>query len=337
MAVLSIRRYLNEYGTESTNPLLRVCTLLLEGIAKHALAFDREEYRVFCANLRKLSSDLKTQKDPAELIATAVAGCEAMANYNREAQRVHGAQTVELRCMIEMLSQTLVALAESGGQSVQTLQAIQKQVEGARQLDDIRLLRARLGDSLKSLSEEARRQRERNAEMLRHAEEAAAQLASRAHENQDVDRVSGLPSFEKAGHEIASRTGADSSFYAAVFLVDRVESVNLRYGYATGDRLLQVFAEHLVSKLSPKDRVFRWRGATFVALLDRPCPVEGVKAEVARFASERQERQLQVDGQAIKLSLGCAWTVVPLSKCRLSGEACQQIDRFVAEQGMQKG
>src|SRR5208282_2957702 len=101
----------------------------------------------------------------------------------------------------------------------------------------------------------------------------------------DVDRVSGLPSFEKAEHEIAARVGADSGYYAAVFVVERVESVNLRYGAATGDRLLRAFSEHLVSKLSPEDEVFRWRGPAYVALLKRTGLADIVRAEVARFAS----------------------------------------------------
>ncbi len=335
MSVLSIRRYLNDYGNDSTPPLLKVCTLLLEGIARHALAFNREEYQELSSNLQNLSTVLKTQKEPAEMIATADAACEFLADYNRQAQQVHAAQTVELRCMIEMLSQTLVALAEAGGQSVQALQTIQKQVEVARQLDDIRLLRARLGNSLKALSEESRRQRERSAEMLRHAEEAARVAAGNS-ENQDIDRVSGLPSFDKAEREIASHVGADSTYYAAVFLVERLENVNLRYGCATGDRMLQDFSRRLASTFSPDDQVFRWRGPAFVALLNRTSPLEQVRAEVARFGSERQDRPLQVDGQPVKIPLSCAWTLVPLAKCQLPQDASQQIDRFVAEHGALK-
>jgi GGDEF domain-containing protein len=335
VAVLSIRKYLNEYRTESTNPLIPVCALLLEGISKHALAFDREEYREFRATLHKLALALKTTQSPDELLALAEAGCEAMASYNRSAQRVQGAQTVELRCMIEMLSQTLVALAEAGGQSVQALQSIQKQVEGASKLDDIRLLRARLGDSLKSLSEESRRQRERNAEMLRQAKEAALIASGRPHDL-DVDRISGLPSVQRAEREIGQRTGPDSRYFAAVFVVERLDSVNLRYGVATGDRLLQAFSQYLVSRMPAGDAVFRWRGPAFVVLLDRAGAADTVRTEVARFGLDRHEQTLQVDGRPLILPLNCAWTVLPLSKCQIADEACRQIDRFVAESGERK-
>jgi len=224
------------------------------------------------------------------------------------------------------------SLAEAGGQSVQTLQAIRNQVESARQLDDIRLLRARLGDSLKSISDEARRQRERNAELLVQARQAV-ELALGHRDDREVDRVSGLPSAEKAEGELVSRANRDSPFYAAVFVVERLESINLRYGYAAGDQLLQLFGKHLVSKLQPMDEVFRWRGPAFVALLERPGPAEAVRSELAKFASVRQEQTTQVDGRPIKLPLSCAWTLVQLSTCSVASEATQQVDRFVAEHG----
>jgi len=310
--------------------------LLLEGVSKSALAYDREEYSEFCATLGKLAAMLVTIRDPGSALAVAEAANEAIEDYNRGALNVHAAQTVELRCMIEMLSQTLMALADSGGQSVVVLQNIRNQVESARQLDDIRLLRARLGDSLKSISDEARRQRERNAEILKRAEQAALAAAGQR-DDHEVDRVSGLPSAEKAESAIGDRIGPESRYYAAVFVVERVESVNLRYGYAAGDQLLQTFGRYLVAQLEPMDEVFRWRGPTFVALLDRTTSADAVRAELARFASSRQEHMTQVDGRPLKLPLSCAWAVVPLAKCQIAGEASQQIDRFVTEHWDKRG
>jgi hypothetical protein len=121
---------------------------LIEGIARSALAYDREEYSEFRATLQTLPSQLETTKEPAEMLSVGEAANEALESYNRGAQRAQASETVELRCMIEMLSQALVSLAEAGGESVQTLRSIRNQVENARQLEDIRLLRARLGDAL---------------------------------------------------------------------------------------------------------------------------------------------------------------------------------------------
>ena len=336
MAVLSIRKYLTGYGTESTNPLLTVCTLLLEGIIRSALPYDREEYSEFRATLEGLTSVIEHSQDGDQLVAAGEQVCEALGSYNRGVQRMQAAQTVELRCMIEMLGKALAGLAEAGGQSVQALQNIRAQVENARQLDDIRVLRARLGDSLKAISEEAKLQRERNAKTLHKAEEAAMAAASHP-PNLEIDRVSGLPNGRKAEKEISTHLSSDSRFFAAVFVVERLESINLRYGYSTGDHLLEAFSRHLLSNLTPKDQIYRWRGPSFLVLLERSSAVPIVRAEVGRFASGRQEHTLEIDGRPIKLPITCAWSVIPLAGCEMASQACQQIDRFVAEHWEKRG
>jgi GGDEF domain-containing protein len=267
------------------------------------------------------------------LAETATAAIE---DYNRGAQRVHAAQTVELRCMIEMLSQTLVALADAGGQSVKNLQIIRNQVENASKLDDIRLLRTRLGDSLKAITEEAKHQRERNHEMLRRAEQAAL-IASGHRDDPEVDRVSGLPSAEKAESVMGTRLGSASRYYAAVFVLERLDSLNLRYGYSTGDQLLQNFGRTLKSRLAAEDELYRWRGPSFVALLDRAIPPDAVRAELSRFASTRMDPVVQVEGRAMRLPVTCTWTIIQLARCELLADAVQQVDRFVAEHGEKRG
>jgi hypothetical protein len=221
---------------------------LLEGIARSALAYDRVEYADLTQTLKGLASQLESATEPDTMLALAQAANTALDDYNRGAQRVHAAQTVELRCMIEMLSQTLVGFAEAGGQSVQTLQNIRNQVESASRLDDIRLLRARLGESLKAISDEARRQRGRNHLLMRQAQDALAAAAG-TRDTSDTNKVSVPPSTEKAEKEITARIGADSPFYAVVFVVERLGSINSRYGYSTGDQLLELFGSLIQTKL----------------------------------------------------------------------------------------
>jgi hypothetical protein len=66
-------------------------------------------------------------------------------------------------------------------------------------------------------------------------------------------------------------------------------------------------------------------------LLDRSCPTEGVRVEISRFASVRQELTIQLDGKPQRIPTTCAWAIVPLAACQLPADAIQQIDRFVAE------
>ena len=209
VAVLSIQRYLDDCSTENTNPLLGACGVLLDGIARSALAYDRAEYATFRATLRQIHADLKNRDDPAEFTAAAARITKALDDYNRGAQRTQAAETVELRCVIEMLSRTLVSLARAGAQSAQILQTIGQQVENATRVDDIRLVRAQLGESLKEISQEATRQRERTQEILRHAQEAGL-LSSEHADDAATDRISGLPWTATAETTIAPRVGPGS-------------------------------------------------------------------------------------------------------------------------------
>src|SRR5690349_4441838 len=83
VAVLSIRKYLTGYGTDNTNPLLTVCVLLLEGIAKSALPYNREEYSSFRATISRLSAALEQTQEAEGLMVLVEEACEAMEGYNR--------------------------------------------------------------------------------------------------------------------------------------------------------------------------------------------------------------------------------------------------------------
>lgn len=293
------------------------------------MAYDRNSHEQFRRTLQGFAESLHGTEDPHVILNTAADSVAAIEDYNREAQRVFGEHSVELRCMIEMLSRTLVGLAQAGGHSVDALQRIRNQIETASRLDDIRLLRARLSESLKALSHETELQRQRTAKIANHAEQAAGMAAGQT--VGEVDRISGLLGLKHAAESIAAHLGATSTFYAAVFLLERVDALNLRYGFDAGDKLLQAFSQLLVSSLSPRDEIYRWRGPAFVALLDRPVPIEGVRAELARFVPINVAQNVDLNGKSLQLKMSCAWAVLPLAQFELPEQPRDQIDRFILE------
>jgi diguanylate cyclase (GGDEF)-like protein len=334
VALLSIRKYLAGCGTESTSAEshLQVCLLLLDGISRYAFAYDREEYTQFRERINGYSEALEEAKQAAPMLGIAGETIAAMKDYSREAQHVVGGQAVELRCMIEMLSQTLLSLADAGGKSVETLQTLRNQVETASRLDDMRAVRTRLGDSLKILSDETKRQKERNAQMQREAIEAA-RMASVHHTeaDPDMDTVTGCPSRQRAETAIATQLDAWPPSYAAVIVLERMETFNLRYGFAAGDAVLQSFARQLAARITPPDTLFRWRGPAFVALLKRSQKQDAVQAEVRNLA---EKQTIQVADLPLRLPISCASVVLCLEKCGSAADIYRQIDRFIAEHGV---
>ena len=334
VALLSIRKYLAGYGTGSTgaDSHLQVCLLLLDGISRYAFAYDREEYTRFRERIQGYSEALQKAKQAMPMLDIAGETIAAMKDYSREAQHVVGGQAVELRCMIEMLSQTLLSLADAGGKSVEALQTLRNQVETASRLDDMRAVRTRLGDSLKILSDETKRQKERNSQMQREAIEAARMASGRRTEAYpDVDTVTGCPSRQRAEAAIAMQLDASPPSYAAIIVLERVEAINLRYGFAAGDAVLQSFARQLAAGIKPPDMLFRWRGPAFVGLLSRSVKQDAVKAEVRDLAGKQI---IQVADLPLHIPITCASAVLCLEKCGSAADVYQQIDRFVAEHGV---
>lgn len=334
VAVLSIRKYLTDPGTGSTGPdnHLEVCLLLLDGIARHALPFDREEYTRFCARVRGYSEALEKAREAAPMLEIAEEAVAAMKDYNREAQHVSGGQAVELRSMIEMLSQTLLMFAESGGESVKTLQTLRNQVETASRLDDIRVVRSRLGDSLRILSEETSRQRERNVQLQQEAVEAA-RLAAGHKDGADaeVDALTGCLSRQKAEEGIAAQLDGSPPSYAAILVLDRLETINIRYGFDVGDAVLQSFVQQIAASIAPPDTLFIWRGPAFVALLKRSQRLDAVQAEVRNLAAKQT---IQVADLPLRIPITCASAVFCLENCGSAADVYKQIDRFIAERGV---
>jgi diguanylate cyclase (GGDEF)-like protein len=68
----------------------------------------------------------------------------------------------------------------------------------------------------------------------------------------------------------------------AVFDLDDLKAVNDRHGHQAGDRALQHFVESLRSLLRPSDKIFRWGGDEFLAVLPR--------AQAAEFQARLAER-----------------------------------------------
>jgi len=74
------------------------------------------------------------------------------------------------------------------------------------------------------------------------------------------DPVTGLPGPRQAEVLIQRAIRTDSGLFLVCFVVDRVDQINNKYGYAAGDQILQMFSQRLAHHFSAKDKLFRWRG-----------------------------------------------------------------------------
>jgi GGDEF domain-containing protein len=118
--------------------------------------------------------------------------------------------------------------------------------------------------------------------------------------------------------------------FAAVFIVDRIHVLNDCFGYALGDRLLGEFHQRLRRRLAPADRIFRWSGTSFVALLEHRHTVGAVRGELDRVASCDVEVTVRLESGALALATAASWAVFPLQGAASRDAMVRCIDHYVA-------
>jgi GGDEF domain-containing protein len=316
-----------ESSSARLDEAMRVITLLLQGLALHAVEGEPEEYERFreCV-LKEIES---FEADPANrLLMTTGAVLKQLEEYNRHTSRVLKAQALERQAMIAMLSQTIVKLGAVGERTAARLQEIESKLERASELDDVRSLRARLAECLENIRE-SRQQHWADSQAV--VENARSQMPGQgAGPALEIpDAVTGLPDMRAALRELAAPSPDGLSLYVAAFAANRLRAINARFGYAVGDMILNAVKEQIEQRVSAGDRLFRWRGPCIVALMPRPDSLLNVRREVARIGSFRQERTIEIGNRMILLPITCVSTVIPAEG--LPAETAAQVDAFVAQ------
>ncbi len=98
-----------------------------------------------------------------------------------------------------------------------------------------------------------------------------------------------------------------------IAVVNRVQAVNARFGYAIGDQVLAIAAQQIRAALSADDKVCRWQGPALLAILTRPENLMTVRDEIRRFADKKLEKTFVVGTRSVLLPISTSWTVFPIA------------------------
>jgi len=141
------------------------------------------------------------------------------------------------------------------------------------------------------------------------------------------DPTTGLPNRDAAEDAIAKAPTDQANLYAVVFHVQRMERFNARFGDKCGNEVLLFCSQLIVNRLiRPTDRLFRWRGPSFVALLQREDSQIDVRQEIRGVVGSRL--QFEWRNGSLLLSIGIAAHVIPLTG--MFGDECtQEVERFL--------
>ncbi len=341
---ISLKRWLDGGPERLNEALLRMARLLTQGIELHAVKGDAADYDKFRADMQEVQRTLEEQPSASEILVLAGAVVKAMEEYNSRTSRFIHVQCSELQSMVAMLTKTMSNLAAGSEASVARLQAIEKQLHKATMIEDFQTARLRLADCLEGLHAEVSRQKEESVRTvsgikaeLESSKERLASASAAPGEEPRPDPVTGLPGRAAAEAALIASSRQDRPAFAAVFVIDRLELINTRFGYAIGDNVLLAFSQHVAQCLSRADKMYRWSGPALLALLERDRPVLQVREELARFANQRMERTFQAGNRSVLLPVASNWSLFPLAQFRPVQLLFYQLDTFVQGGSKQPG
>ena len=192
--------------------------------------------------------------------------------------------------------------------SIDRLQELQERIEQASTIEDVRALKLELCDCIRLIRSECG-------------------LPESLAETPDSDSLTGLPLRSGAEGAIKSGCAAGAHTYAGLFVMDRIQVINSRFGNELGEQVVLFFVQHLSGLLTVKDILYRWSPSSFLALLDRRESSDQVRREIVRAMSQRREQTFEIGDRSVVLPISSTWVVIPLFEHGYT-EILRKLDAF---------
>jgi GGDEF domain-containing protein len=323
--VISIKKLLNS-NPEDAKSMLHVAQLLLQGIGLHSIEGDREEYLQFRASLEQTAAALANCRDSSQAMMQTGSAIRALEDYNRRTARQLQVRGSELQGMVKMLTSAIGEISTAGEDNVTRLRRIEGQVSTASQVEDVRTIRAQLSVCL----DEIRKETERQNSVATSAVDRLRRDLEKAQTGISSDSVTGLSLRSEAVEEISTACESQQPAFAVVMVIERLQTVNATFGAEVGDQLLRYFSGHVRRNLPSGDHLFRWTGASVLALVLRPAQLETVREEIKRLMERKLEHTVVTAKRSILLPVTARWALFPMmTSSRL---LIQKIDAFASMQ-----
>lgn len=330
--MISLRSYLAR-DTEAEATYRRVIELFLQGISLHSVEGDKADYERFREDIEKCLAVLTPETPVSELLVVVGGALRAMEDYNQRTSIFVRRQNTELQHMVSMLTNTIITIGASSEQSVARLQSIEKSIESTQKVEDIQILKLRLGECLEEVRAESQRQQRDGRDALENLKKELenSQVTLGTPQIQRIlDEATGLPAKAEAERAIRAALESPSGKFVVIAVCSRVQAVNARFGYAVGDRVLGSFAEHFKKGLSARDQLFRWQGPALLALLERGERIDRVRTEIRQFADAKFDKTTEVGQRTVLIPVSASWSIFALAP-PFDG-VMKQLEAFVAAQ-----
>lgn len=311
--MISISKYLRGRNQEEvTEALLRMVRLMLQAMILHRVEGDQADDERFRTELEKVDQALSDDPDPKDVFFLTGSAIKTIEEHGRQLKGFLNVRGVALQNMLRMATETIASISTGCDRSTRRLQELEAKIERAGMIEDIHVLKAQLGECLGTLKEEMQERKTESASTVQSINLTTAAAAKVAPVDTDqCDPVTGLPGIPQARAHLANAASNFDRVYVVVFVLNRIQSINNRYGYGMGDRVLKTYSEYLAKQFSASDKLFRWRGPALVAIPEREHGEEMIRREVMRIGSAKLDREFEFESRTVLLPISASWTLLP--------------------------
>lgn len=333
---MSITSFFDHKNSDLEKAHSSLSLTLLEAIAREAIRADPSDCLAFQNAILTFAQKMRGIQDSSDIYMISGGADKALQDYNQCVTKFYKAQSSELQMLATSAMSTISEIHRGSTEATGSLKKLEEQLGRAYDAQSLHDCRLRIGQCLLSIREEAHRQKEQTGQTI-------ARLNSQMNDGITVavprsvngeDPVSGLPARHQAEETLATLgKGENPNGFAVLFVVHRVELINTKYGYATGDKLMRSFLRYLMQEFSAVDDLFRWSGPAFLAITHRPGGLQTVRNEVARITSHRMEENVAIGSRNVLLPVTAAALTVQLSQEGDTPRLLKKLDDFVKTNG----
>jgi GGDEF domain-containing protein len=242
----------------------------MEGISRHAVKGDVEEFRKFRSQIQHiLAVPGRGPVTPRGDTIRPTRPFSLLKDYGHRTTKRLGQQGVELHAVIKMLFDTFRDLAIAGPKQMRQLQDLGAALASTSDGEKLAQCKLSLSECLSEIRQEAERFR---------TDADGRTIFGNARK----DQLTGLENREVAEVALAKACAAETPGCAIIIIIDRIAVYNVRFGRAVGDKVLQFFADYLVQSLPSEGPPFRWSGPAVLML--RPGTAEQAAPIIRRVA-----------------------------------------------------
>jgi GGDEF domain-containing protein len=277
----------------------RSLSLLVEGAALHMPEIDAESYKLFRANVSRLSMQLADRlpdEDKLALIRTILQEFEA---YRNGADAALKERTAGWRTLVIILFRDLLASLGIGADSPEAA-ALDREIPGLASAQDLREWRVKVERFLHPPDAEGR------AQGL-----ALVKTADRSTAN---DNAAGLLGGGSAVEHVKKIMEQGGRGFVALVRLSCLGVINERFGAEAVEDCLMAVSAFLTSSLNSQDAIYHWSDSSLLAILQGRPSEQILAAELQRVASQNRDSSIQVAGRTIMLRIPLAFQLTPISR-----------------------